>query len=57
MISIAVPELLILLVIVVLVYGPERLGRRLRDLREALRRKGPPTDRRGTAPERKSSSR
>jgi len=39
MVSIVVPELIILLVIVILVLGPERIGKEIHSLREASRRK------------------
>jgi Sec-independent protein translocase protein TatA len=37
MFSIAVPELIILIMIVILVFGPERVGRGIREICEDLR--------------------
>lgn len=39
MVSIVVPELIILLIVLVLVLGPERIGKEIHSLREAWRRK------------------
>ena len=56
MISMVMPELIILLIIVVLVLGPEQVGRGIRNLREALRRKDQVTGRQESAKDKENKS-
>jgi Sec-independent protein translocase protein TatA len=39
MFSIVIPELIVLLIIIILLFGPDRISRGIRSCRESLRRK------------------
>ena len=41
MFSIVIPELIILMIILILLFGPDRIGRRMRGFRASLRGQNP----------------